>query len=312
MIALSGATGFIGSALTEALVSHGAELRALVRDRSVLQKVPQVDYVEFDGLDTESDFGRKLSGVKTFVHLAGRAHVLKERSEDPWEAFQRINVIGTRNLASQAASAGVERFIFVSSVKVNGEGGQNSLAYTFKDAPAPQDNYGKSKQEAEKELREISLRTGMEVVIVRPPLVYGRNAKGNVGLLVKAIKLGVPLPLGGIENSRSMVGLGNLVSLIEAIIYFEKPLSGVFLASDGEDLSTSEFINELGMAMNKPARMFSIPNALGQKALAIAGKTSIVNKLYGNLQVDITHTRNALGWTPPNSVREELYQMFNC
>lgn len=241
------------------------------------------------------------------MHLAARVHVMAERAGNPLVEFRRVNVDGTLNLGRQAAAAGVRRFIFVSSVKVNGEGTSANRPFTNADAPAPQDPYGISKMEAEQGLRDIAAQTGMEVVIVRPPLVYGPGVKANFAAMMRAVQRGLPLPLASVtHNRRSFVALDNLVDLLITCIDHPAAANQTFLVSDGEDLSTADLLRRLGQAMNKPARLFPVPPSMLQLGANMLGKGDVAQRLLSNLQVDISHTRNTLNWTPPISVDEGL------
>ena len=221
-----------------------------------------------------------------------------------------FNVNGTLNLARQSAAAGVTRFIFISSIKVNGEQTAPGHPFRAEDKAKPSDPYGISKWEAEQGLWDIAQETGMEVVIIRPPLVYGPGVKGNFANLIKLVQKGVPLPLGAVHNRRSMIALDNLVDLIIACIDHPNAANEVFLASDGQDLSTTELLHGLAQVRGKPARLFSLPDVLLFGAASVLGKTSVADRLMGSLQVDISKTRTLLNWTPPISVDEGLRRCF--
>jgi nucleoside-diphosphate-sugar epimerase len=252
--------------------------------------------------DERTDWSAALDGIRTVVHLAGRAHILKESVGDPIAAFHRTNVEGTLNLARQAAFAGVSRFVFVSSIKVNGETG----AYRESDTAAPADVYGKTKLEAENGLREIEASTGLGVVVIRPPLVYGPGAKANFAALVRAVESGIPLPFGAIANRRSLVGRDNLVDFILTCLDHPAAHGQTFFVSDGEDISTTTLIYRIATAMKRPARLIPVPPALLWAAAAVAGKRAVAQRLLGSLQVDISKARTLLGWTPPVTVDEGL------
>lgn len=255
----------------------------------------------------DTDWSRALAGCSAVVHAAARVHVITEVAEDPLARFRHVNVAGTLNLAAQAAAAGVRRFVFVSSVKVNGEGTMEHRPFTASDAPAPQDPYGISKDEAEQGLRQIAQDTGMEVVIVRPPLVYGPGVKANFASLMRALQYGLPLPLGAVtQNRRSLVALDNLVDLLLTCVDHPAAANQTFLVSDGEDLSTAELLRRMGLAMGRRARLLPVPPALLKLGAMALGKADMVQRLLGSLQVDITHTHQTLGWTPPIGVDEGL------
>ncbi len=232
---------------------------------------------------------------------------MDDTSADPLAAFRQTNTAGTLHLARQAAAAGVRRFVFVSSVKVNGEGTAEGSPFTAADAPAPQDPYGISKMEAEQGLRQIAVDTGMEVVIVRPPLVYGPGVKANFATLMRWLQRGIPLPLGAVtDNRRSLVALDNLVDLLITCIHHPAAANQTFLVSDGEDLSTTALLRRMGQALGKPALLLPVPPALLALGAKVLGKGDVAQRLLGSLQVDITHTRETLGWTPPIGVDEGL------
>jgi len=231
---------------------------------------------------------------------------MEDTAANPLDEFRRVNVQGTLNLARQAAAAGVRRFVFVSSIKVNGEMTQLGRPFTADDAPAPLDAYGVSKMEAEQGLREIALQTGMEMVIIRPPLVYGPGVKANFAAMMRWLRYGVPLPLGVIHNQRSLVSLENLVDLLVTCITHPAAANQTFLVSDGEDVSTTELLRRMGQAMGKPARLLPVPGSWLKLAAGLVGKGDVAQRLCGSLQVDISKTRELLGWVPPVSLDEGL------
>lgn len=281
-------------------------MRACVRSAT---DVPAHDAptVAVGDIHEATDWSAALNGCSAVVHLAARVHVMNERASDPLLEFRRTNVEGTLHLARQAAHSGVRRFVFVSSIKVNGETTAAGRPFTVADTPAAQDAYGISKMEAERGLRGIAADTGMEIVIVRPPLVYGPGVKANFASLMRAVQRGLPLPLGAVTNNRrSLVALDNLVDLLITCVDHPAAANQTFLVSDGEDLSTTALIRRMGQALGKPARLLPVPPALLQLGAAIVGKRNVVQRLLGNLQVDIAHTRATLGWTPPISVGEGL------
>ena len=244
------------------------------------------------------------------VHAAARVHIMRDIVSDPLLEYRKVNVDGTLNLARQSARAGVERFVFISSIKVNGEETVVGHAFRPEDEAKPVDPYGISKWEAEQGLRKIAKETGMEVVIIRPPLVYGPGVKGNFANLIKLVRKGLPLPLGAIHNRRSMIALDNLVDLIITCIDHPNAANQVFLASDGQDLSTTELLQGLAQAMGRSSRLLPVPGALLSLAATILGKKPVVDRLLGSLQVDISKTRELLDWTPPISVDDGLRRCF--
>ena len=302
-VLVTGASGFVGSATCARLVLQGMNVLGTVRHLPI-QPLLGVDYCIMGDLDTNTDWRGALTGVDAVIHCAARVHVMQETAADPLVAFHAANVAGTEQLARQAAVAGVRRFVFLSSVKVNGEGGL--VAYRETDPPAPQDAYGISKYEAELGLREVAVETDMEVVMVRPPLIYGSGVKANFQALMRALVRGIPLPLGAIHNRRSLVALDNVVDLIVTCIEHSAAANETFLVSDGEDLSTTELIRRLARAMCRPARLIPMPTTALMAGATLLGKREMARRLCGTLQVNITKARTVLGWTPPVSVDEGL------
>ncbi|CRM19961.1 UDP-glucose 4-epimerase [Pseudomonas sp. 25 E 4] len=231
---------------------------------------------------------------------------MSDASSDPLTEYRKVNVVGTLKLAEQAAQAGVKRFVFISSIKVNGEGTRPGQPYTADDVPSPCDPYGVSKMEAEQQLRLLAQSTGMEVVIIRPVLVYGPRVKANFRSMMSWLNKGVVLPLGAIGNQRSLVALDNLVDLIVTCMTHPAAAGQTFLVSDGEDLSTTQLLRRMGAALGKPARLLPVPAMLLEWGAALIGRKSIGQRLCGSLQVDITKARDLLGWVPPTSVSEAL------
>lgn len=298
-IFVTGGTGFVGRRLVHQLRDDSKEVTAAVRKGSVLLSLP---VFQFDGLSAGQDWTEGVAGHDVVIHSAARVHVMDEQSTDPLAEFRKVNVDGTLNLARQAAAAGVKRFIFISSIKVNGEGTVLGKPYTALDTPAPQDPYGISKMEAEQGLRQIAQDTGMGVVIIRPVLVYGPGVKANFRSMMSWLNKGVPLPLGAIKNKRSLVSLDNLVDLIVTCIDHPAAANQTFLVSDGEDLSTTEMLRRMGQALGKSARLLPVPDVCLESGAALLGKRGVAQRLCGSLQVDISHTRETLNWTPPVSV----------
>jgi UDP-glucose 4-epimerase len=299
-----GANGFVGRALCTVAVARGIAVRGITRASSDLPV--SVENFAVGGIDGNTDWQDVLTGCEVVVHLVARVHVMADTAADPLEEFRRDNVQGTLNLARQASAAGVRRFVFISSIKVNGEATQPVAPFTADDAPAPLDAYGVSKMEAEQGLREIARQTGMEVVIIRPPLVYGPGVKANFAAMMRWLRRGVPLPLGAIHNQRSLVALDNLVDLIVTCITHPAAANQTFLVSDGEDVSTTELLRRMGQALGRPARLVPVPVSWLKLAAAMVGKQDVAQRLCGSLQVDIEKTRRLLGWTPPVSLDEGL------
>lgn len=299
---VTGASGFVGAALMARLQADGLQPVGTSRRDSLVGNCVSAPPLEAGG-----DWSGVLKGVGTVVHTAARVHVMRDTSSNPLDAFRAVNVKGSLNLARQAASAGVKRFVFISSVKVNGEETRHGRPFAAGDDPAPEDAYGISKAEAEAGLKAISAESGMEFVIIRPPLVYGPGVKGNFAAMMRAVARGLPLPFGAVtDNRRSLVGLENLVDLIVTCIDHPAAANQTFMVSDSEDLSTADLLRRLGVAMGKPARLLNIPPALLGAAAAMIGKRAVAQRLLGDLQVDISHTCSTLGWKPPISVDEGL------
>ena len=301
---VTGATGFVGRAvIARAQQCPGATITAAVRSARSdgLSLTGQVMVGE---INSETHWGEALREIDVVIHLAGRAHVMNETTTDPLEAYRAVNVGGTMNLARCAAAAGVKRLVFVSSVKVNGEGPplggkQVGRVYREFDVPAPEDAYGISKHEAEVGLRDLARNMGLEVVIVRPPLVYGPGVRANMRALMKAVERGLPLPLGAVTNRRSLVYVDNLADFIMRCAEAPAAANDTFLVSDGEDVSTADLIRRMAKAMGRPARLFPIPVELLRLAARLTGKGAQAQRLLGSLQVDISKARLRLGWEPP-------------
>lgn len=305
MILVTGGTGFVGSALLKRLLNDGLEARASARS-SLPAELNDVQCHKNRDMTASTDWNAALIRVHAVVHCAARVHVMQDDSADPLQAYREVNVNGTLNLASQAAQAGVRRFVFISSVKVNGEATQPGEPFTADDVPSPLDPYGVSKQEAEQGLREIEAQTGMEVVIVRPPLVYGPGVKANFAAMMRWVARGMPLPLGAIHNARSMVALDNLVDLLMTCLKHPNAAGHTFLVSDGEDVSTTELLRRTANAMGKKALLLPVPAFLLEWGASLLGKRAVAQRLCGSLQVDIEKTRRLLGWNPPLTVDEGL------
>lgn len=252
------------------------------------------------------DFTDRFAGITTVVHLAARVHVMLETVSKPLTAFRAINVENTLNLARQAAVAGLKRFVFISSVKVNGESTSPCQSFTEADPASPRDFYAQSKYEAEQGLHQLSADTGMEVVIIRPPLVYGPGVKANLAALKNAVQRGWPLPLGAVHNRRSLVSLDNLVDFIVTCINHPNAANQTFLVSDGQDMSTTELVRGMSQAAGMPARLLPVPVWALRAGASLLRKRDVVQRLCGNLQVDISKARSVLGWVPPVSVEEGL------
>jgi len=304
-ILVTGANGFLGRALVGHL-SQDVRIEVRAASRSAPAFPPQVRHYVAPSLSLQADWQVALDGVSVVVHAAARVHVMNDAADDPLAEFRKANVDGTVSLARQAAAAGVRRFIFISSIKVNGEGTEPEQPFRAGDTPDPQDPYGVSKVEAEQALRVVASETGMEVVIIRPVLVYGPGVKANFRSMMSWLSKGVPLPLGATGNKRSLVALDNLVDLIVTCIDHPAAANQTFLVSDGEDLSTTQLLQRMGNALGRPARLLPIPASMLYAAAAMLGRRAVAQRLCGSLQVDIAKTRELLGWTPPVSVDDAL------
>lgn len=304
-VLLTGASGFVGKAVLAAGKQRGLQIRSVYR--SIGSAQGQLDTVQVSALDGTADWSRALQGVDVVIHTAARAHVMREELLDPLAEYRRVNVEGTLNLALQAAAAGVRRFVFISSIKVNGEATAQGRLFTADDPPAPEDAYGLSKAEAEAKLKQVARETGMEVTIIRPPLIYGPGVKGNFVSLINWVGRGLPLPLGAVtHNRRSLVGLDNLVDLILVCVDHPKAANQIFLVSDGEDLSTTELLKRIGEAVKQPARLLWVPAGAISFMAGLVGKEVISQRLLGSLQVDIHKTCDLLNWKPSVAVDEGL------
>jgi len=305
---ITGSSGFIGMNLCSKMTALGHDIHKVIRSGARLDSYDSIKehcYL-IDEIGAHTDWSGAFAGINCVVHCAARVRLIDENKTDALSAYRTVNVDGTRNLAEQAFNAGVKRFIFLSSIKVNGEQTISGGRFTSKDDNFPKDAYGISKWEAEHALHEISVRTGLEVVIIRPPLVYGSGVKGSFLSLLGWLNKGIPLPLGAIKNQRSLVGIHNLIDLIMTCIDHPAAANQTFLVSDGEDISTSELLCRMSKALGKTSRLVPVPVSLLQLGANLLGKQDIAQRLLGNLQVDISHTKKVLGWTPPVSLDEGL------
>jgi len=304
-VLVTGATGFVGRALVNALLEEGIKVVGVGRRQVDFHKFTYHAVQDFAAFD---DWQPILQGCDIVVHLAARVHVMDEQSENSLAAFRQVNVDGTLRLASEAAKAGVKRFIYMSSVKVNGECTQPGQPFTEEDTAHPEDAYGLSKLEAEQGLFLIARQTGIAVVIIRPPLVYGNGVKANFASMMRAVKRGIPLPLGAIHNQRSFVYVRNLVNFIRVCMHHPKAANQVFLVSDGHDLSTTEQLTRCAQALGVKSRLLPVPQGWLTFCAALLGKDAVAQRLCGNLQLDISKARSRLGWTPPFAVEDGLHE----
>nr|WP_305406488.1 SDR family oxidoreductase [Photobacterium leiognathi] len=303
-IAITGASGFLGKNIVKKLAEK-YELSMLLRN-------PIVGYEQFfhqyDLTKGLSD-NKALQNIDVLIHCAARVHIMDDVSNNPLDDYREVNTKGTLNLARQAVDAGIKRFIFISSIKVNGESTQLNKPFKFDDQRSPEDFYGQSKSEAEEQLLKLAEETGLEVVIIRPTLVYGPGVKANFALLLNLVSKGLPLPFGCIkDNKRSLVSVDNLVDLIVTCIDHPKAANQVFLVSDDNDVSTCEMVQQMAKAFGKSQWQLPIPTACYRLAGKSLGKEDVINRLLGSLQVDISHTKEMLGWKPPQTLEEGFKQ----
>ena len=305
-IAITGANGFIGKPLADFLERNGyCVTRIIRREESFSVNSPKNPVVICD-LTKDTNWNSTLEGMDTLIHLAARVHVMRDTLDDPLTEFRQVNTNTTLNLAHQAAKAGISRFIYLSSIKVNGE--ETNLGHPFSenDQPAPQDAYAISKLEAEQGLYEIAKTHELDVVIIRPPLVYGPGVKGNFLRMMQWVILGAPLPFHSIQNKRSLLGLDNLLDFIGTCIEHSAAANEVFLVSDGVDLSTPGLLHCVGDALGKPVRLFSVPQKLLEISLQIMQKRNLSQRLLGSLQINLNKANKMLGWIPPYHIEEGL------
>lgn len=304
-VLITGASGFVGRHLCELLTGQGYEVRGTIRTAPAEVGPLAWELVGTGDIGGDVDWAPVLEGVDYVVHLAGRVHVMNEKEQDPLTAFRRINVKGTEALMKGAGAHGVKRFVFVSTIKVHGDGTE-SAPYTSADSLAPPDPYGQSKLEAEDAVERLGKDFGIETTIIRPPLVYGPGVGGNFIRLLGLVARGVPLPFGSIDNSRSLVYVGNLCDLIHKCLSNPSAAGKRFLVSDNVDLSTKQLVQGMAAAMSRPSRLLPVPPAFLRLAGKLLGRTREISRLTGSLQVDISDTIETLGWTPPVTPQEGI------
>ena len=301
---VTGANGFVGRTLCAEMLRRGWQVRGALRSSEQLPDGAEV--VAVGNIDGDTGWMNVLRGVDVVVHLAARVHVMKDAAADPLAEFLRVNLHGTKNLAMQAARSGVMRFVYVSSIKVNGERTTETQPYSESDAPDPQDPYGVSKWQAEQALQRIARETGLEIVIVRPPLVYGPGVKGNFARLLAAIDKGMPLPLAGAHNLRSLVYVGNLVDALIACATRPAAAGQTYLVSDGDDVSTAKLVERIAQALGRSSWSFYFPPGLLRVAAAVLGRSEQVDRLFGSLRVSDEKICSELAWVPPYSMEQGL------
>ncbi len=303
-ICVTGITGFIGTAVCHRILNEGFSVVGTCRNYNNKNHLSRVSLFEIGDIDVKTSWEAALKGADAVVHTAARTHVVNETAIDPLAIYRQVNLHGTANLARQAAESGVKRFIFLSSVKVNGEA--SPIAYTESDEPSPKDAYGISKMEAEQVLAEIADGTGMSVFILRPPLVYGPNVKANFLKLIRLVDRGMPLPLGSVDNQRSLIYVGNLADAIVRCIRHTETTSKTYLVRDGVDVATPELIRMIASALGKPARLFKISPKLLRAITRLAGRERDADRLIESLTVDDTKIRQELNWEPPFKIEYGL------
>lgn len=302
---ITGANGFVGSTLCKEAWLRGYLVSGVTRSFSALLP-PNTKRNVIDNISDVTDWTLALDGCDVVIHLAARVHVMREIADNPLAEFRKLNVAGTEHLARSAVAAGVKRLIYVSSIKVNGEETCNDQAYTEQSSPAPQDPYGISKWEAEQALHRVAKETGLEIVIVRPPLVYGPNVKGNFAQMISVVRRGVPLPFASVNNKRSLIYVKNLVDALILCATHPAASGNTYLVSDGEDISTSDLLRKLALSMGRRPRLFLFPIFLLKLAAKVLGKSDQVDRLLGSLQVDSSKIRRELGWVAPFSLSDGL------
>ncbi len=307
-VLVTGATGFVGRALCGELLRHGHAVCAALRrvEDSTRMALDEVETVAVGEVNAATDWRKALAGCEAAVHLAARVHVMREEATDPLAEFRVVNAFGVENLARQAAATGVRRFVFVSSIKVNGERTPSNAAFTEADPHCPQDPYGVSKSEAELALHRVARETGMEIVIVRPPLIYGPGVKGNFLTMLKALRRGIPMPFGAVSNRRSLVYLENLADALVLCTTHPAAAGETYLVSDGEDISTPELLRKLCEPLDVPVWLLPVPASILRVGGTILGKSEAFERLLGSLIVDSSKIRRELGWTPPFTLTDGL------
>ena len=308
---VTGATGFVGKALVTELVADHHQVVAALRKQSteLPMEVEQRLIGDLGFLSESNTIIDTLDNIDVVIHTAARVHIMRDNAADPLDEFRKINVDATLKLARQAAKAGVKRFIFLSSIKVNGESTDNRPPFHESDEPAPEDPYGQSKLEAERALFELARATPMEIVIIRPPLVYGPGVKANFASLIKLVNKGIPLPFGAIQNKRSMLAINNLVSFIKLCMAAPDAANHVFLIADEDSLSTTQLLNNIAQAYARPVRLIPVPASWIAFCAKLIGKQNLTDRLFGNLQIDTSKAVQLLGWKPATNMKQQLNDM---
>jgi nucleoside-diphosphate-sugar epimerase len=308
-VLVTGANGFIGRKVCAELPQFGFRALAVVRKPDQVSQVEAVEYLGLGNIDEHTDWMAALAGVDCIVHLAARVHVMEDTSQDPLAEYRRVNVAQTMNLARQAAVAGVRRLVYISSIKVNGEATPVGQPFTAEDEPNPQDPYGVSKLEAEQALLKLADETGLEIVIIRPPLVYGPGVKANFLAMMRVVARGVPLPFGALDNYRSLVGIDNLASMIITCLCHPAAANQIFLVSDGDDMTVAALLRKIAGYLESPMVLIPIHKWVIKAISYLIGKEQYANRILGNLRVDITKSQVLLDWLPPKSVDAGLEEV---
>lgn len=302
-VLVTGASGFVGSRLCRVLKERNHEVTAVCRSLQSSVLVDVADHrIAVGDIGPDTDWSQALAGQEAVFHLAARAHVMEETAADPEQLYRQVNVEGTKSLVAQAASAGVRRFLFLSSIKVSGE---KTTTHPFTETmeAAPEDAYGRTKWQAEQLIRS---EPGLNATIVRTPLVYGPGVKGNFRKLIKLCSRGWPLPLGAIQNKRSLIYLDNLIDALIHCLNHDQSIGHTFLVSDGEDISTPQLFKKMALALGKPSRVLPVPVSILKLAGQVTGKSGAIDRLCGSLQIDSRFINDTLSWTPPYSLQQGL------
>ena len=298
---LTGSSGFLGQHLLQEIIAQGDDFKLL--NRRLLDNVDVNKQVLVDDFKAIDRSDKLFSGIDIIVHCAARVHVMNDTISDPLKAFRDVNVFGTMHLAKAAAKSGVKRFIYISSIKVNGESTTQTKPLRFDSKRMPLDPYGVSKSEAETQLLSLGKESGMEIVIIRPPLVYGEGVKATFSALLRLAKKGLPLPFRWInKNKRSLVSVYNLCDLIKVCIEHPKAANNIFLVSDDNDISTADMVALMSKVQNKTNLSLPVPLWVYKLVGKVLSKEDVIDRLTGSLQLDIEHTKNTLDWKPPYSV----------
>jgi nucleoside-diphosphate-sugar epimerase len=310
-ILVTGANGFVGSKLCQVLIDNSDTVHAITRRQNFPLETSTLKYFSVNNIGSDTQWERALDRVDCVIHLAARVHVMLDSSSNPLAIYREVNTVGTMNLARQALKAGVKRFIYLSSIKVNGESTSKNTSFKASDETFPTDPYAISKYEAEQQLFELTKNTNMSIVVIRPPLVYGPGVKANFFSMMRWVNKEIPLPLGLIHNKRSLVALDNLVDLILVCSTHKAAVNQVFLVSDGNDLSVTQLLQSMAKALDKTSRLIPVPVWLLRLGATILQQTNISNRLLGSLQVDMSKTQELLNWEPSITAEEALKETAN-